>query len=238
MMDLTPPDLTPVYAELADRRAFLAGLSETTFFDVEPGSVLASDDAALAPLSLSEVARGTFIAATEQLVDVSSVAARFALLRSSLESAAIAIWLLEADDPTERATRLLSEVWGDIRDSDRLATSLGGALDSLPHQERDWKAAHRGVFAEADPVARQMPVAIAKKIDVAAVVVADFTEVPNAAAAIRGSWTAFGAIARGRSGSFDPDAGADAMSAGSISLVLDVLETAASLYHVRAVGTN
>ncbi|GAB3606523.1 hypothetical protein GCM10027413_19320 [Conyzicola nivalis] len=230
-------DLTPVYAELADRRAFLAGLRETTFFEVAPTSVLASDDAALAPLRLSELARHTFVAATEQLVDVTSVATRFALLRSSLESAAIAIWLLEADDPTERRTRLLSEVWGDIRDSDRLATSLGGVLESLPRQERDWKTVHAAVFGDANPVTRQLPVGLGRKIEVAATVVAEFTEVPNAAVAIRSSWTAFGAIARGRSGSFDLDANADAMTAGSLSLVLDVLETAASLYHVRAVGT-
>jgi len=144
--------------------------------------------------------------------------------------------LLESDDPAVRATRLLSEVWGDIRDSDRLATALNGALESLAAQERDWKTAHTAVFGDADTAARQMPTSMATKVDVAAGVVADFTRVPNAGAVIRSSWQAFGALARGRDAAFDLDDGASAMTAGSLSLVLDVLETAASLYHVRAVA--
>ena len=148
------------------------------------------------------------------------------------------IWLLESDDPAVRATRLLSEVWGDIRDSDRLATALGGALDSLARQERDWTAAHTAVFGDADPSARQMPTATTKKIDVAATVVADFTRVPNAAAVIRASWQGFGALARGHESAFDIADDPNAMIAGSLSLVLDVLETAASLYHVRAVADS
>jgi hypothetical protein len=230
-------DLTHILAELDDRRSFLTGLRETAFFDVEPESTLANDDDALAPLQPSVVARSTFIAATEQLAQVSAVSTRFALLRSALEGAAVTIWLLEPDDPAERASRLLSEVWGDLRDSDRLAISLGGVLPSLRRQEHDWEHAHAAVFADADPAAKQLPVALAKKVDLAASVVADFTEVPNAAAAIRSSYTAFGAIARGRAAAFELEADTDAMSAGSLSLVLDVLETAASLYHVRAVGS-
>lgn len=226
------PDFSAVDAELGDRTAFLAGLGETTFFDVETASTLAADDAALAPLALSAIARATFVSATEHL----SAAPSFALLGSALESAAVTIWLLESDDPAVRATRLLSEVWGDIRDSDRLAVSLGGALESLTEQERGWKAAHEAVFGEAEFTARQLPVSMASKIDVAATVVADFTMVPGAAAAIRASWHAFGSLARGRAQAFDLADGTRAMIAGSRSLVLDVLETAASLYHVRAVS--
>ena len=238
------PMLDParIQAELDDRTAFLAGLRSTTFFDVAPASTLASDDDALAPLAVSAVARATFLAATDGLRAAASAsaagssAANFALLRAVLEAASVTVWLLESDDPAVRATRLLSEVWGDIRDSDRLATALNGALESLAAQERGWKTAHTAVFGDADTAARQMPTSMATKVDVAAGVVADFTRVPNAGAVIRSSWQAFGALARGRDAAFDLHDGASAMTAGSLSLVLDVLETAASLYHVRAVG--
>jgi len=229
-------DFTSIDAELADRAGFLVGLRDTTFFDVEPASTLATDDAALAPLALSAIATTTLIAATDSLVHTGGTAPTFALLRASLEAAAVTIWLLESDDPAVRATRLLSEVWGDIRDSDRLATALNGALASLSDQERDWEAAHTSVFGDSDVTARQLPTAMSAKIDVAATVVADFTAVPGAAAVIRASWQAFGSLARGRSDAFDLSDDALAMTAGSRSLVLDVLETAASLYHVRAVG--
>jgi len=234
---MTDPDR--MQAELDDRAAFLVGLRDTTFFDVAPASTLASDDAALAPLGLSAVARATFLAATDALEPAQHSAATFALLRAALEAACVTVWLLESDDPAVRATRLLSEVWGDIRDSDRLATALNGALESLAAQERSWKAAHRAVFGDAEATARQMPTSMATKIDAAATVVADFTQVPNTAAVIRSSWQAFGSLARGRDAAFDLGGQSDAahaMTAGSRSLVLDVIETAASLYHVRAVG--
>jgi hypothetical protein len=230
------PDFTTVNAELDDRTQFLVGLRDTTFFDIEPGSALALDDAAVAPLRFSAIVRSTFVAATDSLASPGVVAPTFALLRSALECAAVTIWLLESDDPAVRATRLLSDVWGDIRDSDRLATALNGVLESLSDQERDWKASHTAVFGDAEVTARQMPTSMAAKIDVAAGVVADFTRVPNMAAVVRSSWQAFGSLARGRAHAFDLPDDALAMTAGSRSLVLDVLETAASLYRVRAVG--
>jgi len=236
------PDYDAITAELVDRAVFLTGLRATTFFDAEPLSTLALDDATVAPVSLSSTARSTFLASADgvsaSLALAGDTVAVFSLLRASLESAAVTIWLLESDDPAVRATRLLSEVWGDIRDSDRLATALGGALESLSEQERGWTAAHAAVFGDADPSARQMPTSMASKIDVAAGVVADFTRVPNAAAVIRASWQAFGSLSRGRSEAFDVTDEAQAIVAGSRSLVLDLLETAASLYHVRAVAAG
>jgi len=236
----TMTDFARIDAELADRAQFLSGLRDTTFFEVAPASTLSADDSAVAPLSLSAVARATFIAATDSLNDSDRTAPTFALLRAALEAAAVTIWLLESDDPAVRATRLFSEVWGDIRDSDRLATALNGALESLAEQEGDWASAHAAAFGDAETTARQMPTSMAAKIDVAAGVVADFTEVPNAAAVIRSSWQAFGSLARGRGAAFDladdDQTHSRAMATGARSLVLDVLETAASLYHVRAVG--
>jgi hypothetical protein len=231
-----PADFAAVNAELDERTGFLLGLRDTTFFDPEPESTLDRDDAALAPLSASATARSTFLAAAECLAPDAALAASFALLRGALESAAVAIWLLESDDPAVRATRLLSEAWGDIRDSDRLAIALNSAPDARGEHERDWKAAHAAAFGDTDPSARQLPTSMAAKIDAAATVVADFTQVPGAAAVVRGSWQAFGALARGRTDVFDLADGTAAMTAGSRSLVLDVLETAASLYRVRAVG--
>jgi hypothetical protein len=230
------PDFAAVTAQLDDRADFLRGLRDTPFFDVHPASTLALDDTALAPLGASSTVRATFIAAADCLTPSGGSAPTFALLRNALESAAVVIWLLENDDPAVRATRLLSEIWGDIRDSDRLATALNGAPVSRGDDERRWKAAHSAAFGDSDASARQMPISMAAKIEAAAAVVADFTRVPGAAAVVRSSWQAFGPLARGRTDAFDLADGADAMGAGSRSLVLDVLETAASLYHVRAVG--
>ena len=232
------PDLGTVTAQLDDRADFLLGLRETAFFEVQPASTLASDDAALAPVSASATARATFIAAAECLVGATGGAATFARLRTALESSAMVVWLLESDDPAVRATRLLSDVWGDIRDADRLATALNSAPEAHSDREREWKAAHESAFGDADHAPRQMPTSMAAKIDTAATVVADFTRVPGSAAVVRSSWQAFGALAHGRTYAFNLADGADAMTAGSRSLVLDVLETAASLYHVRAVSSS
>jgi carbohydrate-binding DOMON domain-containing protein len=75
-------------------------------------------------------------------------------------------------------------------------------------------------------------------VEVAAGVVADFTRVPNAAAIIRGGWQGLAGIAGGRPAAYglDAEGAARAMLAGTLSMTLDVAETAASLFHVRAVA--
>jgi len=234
---------------LVERVAFLETLGETSFFDIEPGSTLFADDAALEPLGLSAVAHSTFAAAVEQVSALAAVTERgsaaspssFGLLRGALEAAAVTIWLLESDDPLERGVRVLSEAWGEIREADAMLASLGGAAGAITQaREAVWLRAHHARFGPVETRPFQKRTPIAEKIAVASAVVADFTQTDDYAAIIPSSWRGFDSIAQGRGESFGlVDAvSTSAMFAGSLAMLLDVLETAASLFHVRAVATT
>jgi hypothetical protein len=235
-------------AALLERAAFLVSLDETTFFDVEPGSPLDTDDTALEPLSPSATVAATLrsafahLDALDTLLDAHAppTTAAFACVRGALDASAVAIWLLEPQGATERYTRFLSDAWGDIRDADRLVTALAGDPEATARAERAWAAARERALPGAEPAAAQLPVSPARRLEVAAGVVADFTRVPNAAAIIRGGWQGLAGIARGRLPAYglDAEGAAGDMLAGTLSMALDVAETAASLFHVRAVADD
>lgn len=233
---------------LEERLAFLETLGATSFFDIEPGSALSGDDAALEPLGLSAVAQSTFAAAIEQVTALGAVAAghgslasSFGLLHGALEAAAVTIWLLESDDPLERGVRLLSEAWGEIREAEAMLAALGGAADEITGaREAVWLEAHRSRFGPVEMRPFQKRTPIAEKIRVASVVVAAFTETADYTAIIPSGWRGFDSISQGRGESFGlvDDASSSAMVAGSLAMLLDVLETAASLFHSRAVAST
>lgn len=234
---------------LVERITFLESLGATTFFDVEQGSVLSADDAALEPLGLSAVAQSTFLAAVQQIgaLGLDAVPApvptapSFGLLRGSLEAAAVTVWLLESDDPLERGVRLLSEAWGEIRDAHAMLESLGGDATAITSAREDiWVRSHRNRFGAVDTRPFQKRTPIAEKLAVAAAVVADFTQTDDYAAIIPSSWRGFDSIAQGRGESFGltDDAVKTTMFQGSLAMLLDVVETAASLFHVRAVAAS
>ena len=225
------------YAALFDRVDFLGGLGETEFFHVHDRSTLFVDDVALDPLGASALSVAEIGAAAEHLEvlraerdreGASSVVA-FALLRAALESASWAIWLLEPDDRDERMRRALRRHFADSRASDALSRALTGGTDD---DGAGWSRAHRRWFVDVPVEAAQAPVPASAVVAAAAAVVEDFTETAGAAAVITSSWDAFGSVAIAR---FASDG---EMFAGSLSMVLDVAETAISLFHARATASS
>lgn len=193
-------------SDLADRVGFLASLSQTTFYDVEPGSVLADDGAPAAAIASSALR-----ATTEHLTAVHGYAEpAFAALRDALEAAASVVWLLEADEQPERQRRAAQLVDEDSR----IAAALDAALNRTP-------------------VPSGPEVSGADRVTVAADYVEGFTASPGASAVIVATWRALGAVALGRHAASSLSAAS--MLAGALPLVLDVAETAASLWHSRAV---
>lgn len=107
---------------------------------VEPGSSLAGDDAALGPLHLSHAAWYAWSLAVDQLEGVRALIedaertqpwAHHTLLRSALENAATALWLLAPKDRNERVRRRLKIAGHDIHESAR-AQELSGLTPRPP----------------------------------------------------------------------------------------------------------
>jgi hypothetical protein len=197
----------PVAAELAERIEFLASLEQTTFYGVGPGSALALD------CGPAELGRSSLVAATRHLTAIQGYAEpAFAALRDALEAAASVVWLLEPDDADERHRRLLAVEAEDARTAGELQAALG-----LPST------------APVNTVTTEP----AERVAVAADYVAAFTASPATGPLVPATWRALGAIALGRGSAYEVDTAA--MLAGSLALVLDVAETAASLWYRRAV---
>jgi len=221
------------FAVLVDRVDFLSGLGATEFFHVDDRSTLFVDDAALDPLGASALSIAQIGAAAAHLEALmrsresagASSAPAFVLLRAALESASWAIWLLEPDDRDERMRRALRRHWSDSRESDALSRALTGGTGG---DDAHWARAHRRWFAGVPVEAAQAPAPASGVVAAAAAVVEDFTETAGAAAVITSSWNGFGSVAIAR---FEADG---EMFAGSLSMVLDVAETALSLFHGRA----
>ncbi|MBB5843065.1 hypothetical protein HD599_001388 [Conyzicola lurida] len=193
-------------AEIADRVEFLASLSQTTFYDVEAGSVLADDGSPAAA-----IARASLRATSEHLTAVHGYTEpAFAALRDALEAAASVVWLLEPDEQPERQRRTAR-----LADED---ASIAAALDAALNRT---------------PAPTVLDVDATERVTRAADYVEGFTASPGASAVIVATWRALGAGALGRHAASSLPAAS--MLAGALPLVLDVAETAASLWHSRAV---
>ena len=220
-----------------DRIDFLGGLRETTFFELEDGATSFVDDLALDPLGASALSEHAITATAELLQsarvlavrDAPSAVSAFALLRSALEASCAAIWLLEPDDRDERMRRALRRHWSDLVEAEAMSRALTGVA---PDRGTDWARAHARWFVGVAPDAARAPVDPAATVAAAAEVVEAFTEVPGAAAIITSGWAGFGSVAIAR----HPADGE--MFAGSLSMVLDVAETAISLFHARATASS
>lgn len=107
---------------------------------VQTGSALAGDNAATAPLHLSHAAWFAWTLAVDQLDGVRALTedarriqpwAHHTLLRSALENAATALWLLAPDERDERVRRRLKLAGLDIHESAR-AQDLSGLTPAPP----------------------------------------------------------------------------------------------------------
>lgn len=107
---------------------------------VERGSSLAGDDAALGPLHLSHAAWFAWTIVVDQLEAVRALVedlgrtqpwAHHTLLRSALENAATALWLLAPAGRDERVRRRLKLAGQDVYESER-AQQLSGVTPAPP----------------------------------------------------------------------------------------------------------
>lgn len=140
----------------------IAGLfAATTENAPAPGSDLAADDAATAWMNASHVVTGALNMATDNIRAVGEMLhpvdhlrvplyAHYPVLRSILESGALAKWLLVSDDPRERITRVLRTRLTDA-DEDRALKkeerALLTAMENTPGAEaiaaEEQRANHR-----------------------------------------------------------------------------------------------
>lgn len=110
----------------------LAGLDDQGFFDLEPGSALYLDDVAIYPLKTSALARITILAAIDELITIRDLVRTGVipmmgmgpLLRAALETACIAIYLLNPEDRRNRVLRSLREEYFEIKDHESVVADL------------------------------------------------------------------------------------------------------------------
>jgi len=237
--DRSPLALDAEFAALFDRIDFLAGLGETVFFDIENGSTLFVDDLALDPVGASALSANAIRAAGQHFAALQSLLERadpprlpaFALLRAALDAASSAIWLLEPDDRDERASRALRRHWADLGEAEQMSLALT-ASGASSDDTAAWTRAHSRWFVGVPADRARMALDTAQTVAAAAEVVEAFTEVPGAAAVITSGRAGFGSVAMARY------AADGELFAGSLSMALDVAETAISLFHARAVTAS
>jgi len=118
----------------------------------KPESELAADDALLHPDEPSHYvshclavaidalrSAHTLLSADDGSLRVSMVG-QYPLLRTAMESAALASWLLQPDDQIERLTRLLRARWDEILHDDRAARAFAGSDSEDAREDRSYKA--------------------------------------------------------------------------------------------------
>jgi hypothetical protein len=133
--------------------------NEGTHFDLaQPGSELADDDAVLAPVQLSHLVGFCLSLTIDMFRAVHTLlwrepkrsielpmAAQYPLLRTAAESAALAVWLLAPQDPSERRVRALKARWEDVTQDNQLALALTAPTgsDSKEQLKADQKSRQR-----------------------------------------------------------------------------------------------
>ncbi|GAC1575755.1 MAG: hypothetical protein NVS3B18_09500 [Candidatus Dormibacteria bacterium] len=110
--------------------------------EVQPGSRMHDDDARLDPFQISHAVKGALASSLDHihavrgllLANQLNMAAPFTLMRAALENAALALWLIEPDEQSERFTRKLQIEMDDAYDA-----GIALALTTQPgrtYQER------------------------------------------------------------------------------------------------------
>lgn len=239
------------------------GRSDRGYFEIEPDSTLYIDDAFAHPLKASAAARMAVVAAIDHLRTLRLLVERgdipllaiFTLLRSAIETASVAIWLLESDDRDTRLLRLLQGAWQEVRDASNMMASFGTDVMDPPREAREehiLRAHARRPRIGPESSFRSQP-SITKKIERAQAIVSSTIERNRLSSVVLGLWQGFSGITHGRSYAmqtildreelaYDPATGVvdvhlttGARSiVGSLSVTLDVVETALRLYGRRA----
>jgi len=238
----------------------------TGYFNVEARSALAIDDLWAYPLRMSGSASLAINAAIDHLrtirllIEAQSLPwiAIFTLMRSAIETAAIAIWLLQEDDRDARLWRLLQLEWGEIADVQKLMANLGRELS--PSRERREELVLRplarrpSIGSEAD-LRRRGP-SITEKIGLAQVTVNSC--IPREGRPDRmvlALWQGMSGLTHGRSYAaqllldreelgYEPDTGAVDVRfttgvrslVGALRVAIDVVDVALRLFGARKVA--
>lgn len=235
------------------------------YFNVDDGSPLAIDDLWAYPQRLSGTVRLSINAALDHLRTIRLLVegdlvpwiAIFTLMRSAIETASIAIYLLEPNDRDTRLLRLLQQEWAEISDAEKMMANAGKAIDP-PRPERE--ALVRRPLERRPTIGTLAAVktkpTITDKITAAQRIVN--TQIPHEGRPsgwVLSLWQGFSGLTHGRSYAaqvildreelgYDPDTGAVDVHlttglssiAGTLQVALDVVDTALRLFGTRKVN--
>lgn len=242
----------------------LASLDDRGYFELEPTSTLAVDDAAIYPLKVSSAPRLALISAIDHLQTVATLVRSGTLpmvtlvtiLRSAIETGCAATYYLAPPDRVTRVTRAIQDYATQISDRTKAMSDFGHPLT-----QEDVDAARalgqRAVSFYTDAgdfsaLSRRGPT-ITDKITAASPIVEAHTRRDRTDFQIRGLWRAFSGMTHGREYAaqiildreelgYDDETGTVTVNmtfgaqslAGTLAVVLDVIRTAVWLYGTRS----
>lgn len=236
----------------------LATRDANGYFDPEIGSALYLDDVAVYPLKVSAPARISILASIDLLMTIRDIAragtipmvGMAPLLRAALETACVAIYLLDPDRRT-RVTRALCEEYVDIEDHENAIADLQPAesVNRAGHEEfirRAIGSVPHGPTWEEVVGARK---SITRKIEVAEPAIERMSQGGRGAHTVRGYWRVFSGLTHGRQYAarmvldreelgYDDQTGtvtaqltfSSLALVGTLRVVLDAVQTAIKLY--------
>ncbi|GAA4188859.1 hypothetical protein GCM10022288_15790 [Gryllotalpicola kribbensis] len=252
--------LPPLWARIDE----LLTLDDRGYFELEPGSALDLDDCVSYPHKISGNPRLGIIGAIDHvravrmIIDTGAVPMNslFTLLRSALETAFSAIYLLEPDARDERIRRGLRDLHQEMVDGRNMRADFG-ALNPRKGDERRVDALRRALagYPAAGPWAQikaRTEGSTARGGIASKIIVSRRPRQGRAEYSIRGYWRAFSGLTHGRSWAAHAvldfeEVGYDAVTGtvtgrmttslrsivGSMAVALDAIEVAVEIYGRR-----
>lgn len=237
----------------------MAGLDDRDYFDLEPGSALYLDDVAIFPLKTSAPARIAILTAIDELITIRDLVRAGVipmvgmgpLLRAALETACVAIYLLNPEDRRTRVLRALREEYFEIKDHENVVGDLqpDGVVNREDKEEMLRRALSGLATAPSWHEITHNKLSITTKITTAEPTIERLQRRGRGAHAVRGYWRVFSGLTHGRQYAvmevldreelgYDEETGTVTARltfslralVGMLRAVLDAVETALRLY--------
>jgi len=242
----------------------LYGLDAQGYFEREPHSTLAIDDAAIYPLQVSAAPHFAILSSIDHLRTIADIVrsgtlpmtAVGTLLRSALETSCSAIYFLAPPTRADRVLRALRDEYFQIADAESMTADFDpGRTVNRAGKEEMLGRALQGYPAAGSwiDVTGGRPVSITAKIRFACPVVESHSRRGRAEYAVRGLWRGLSGITHGRKYAalaildreelgYDESTGVVQTHmtfgvrslVGCLAIVLDVVETAHKLWGQRS----
>lgn len=242
-----------------------AQLDNHAYFERDPMSSLAVDDAAIYPLQVSSPSHIAILSSIDHLMTVATIVrggtlpmvALVSLLRSALETACVAIYFLAPDDRATRVLRILRDAYFQIADHEAMNADIAPDAPFDRDAEEDLVRRALAGFPNAGTWQDVSGgrASITKKVELACPAIEAFHPRRRAEFQVRGMWRGFSGMTHGRKYAalaildreelaYDEETGVvttrmtfGARSlVGTLNVVLDAVDTAIHLYGVRARG--